>query len=55
MSTVKNGVSGRSRKRILSDSVTEFSVTDFVYEVRLYCNIFSVVERSMEGRFGGIV
>uniref|UniRef100_A0A8C4L2Y0 2-phosphoxylose phosphatase 1 n=1 Tax=Equus asinus asinus TaxID=83772 RepID=A0A8C4L2Y0_EQUAS len=49
VSTAKNGVSGRSRKRILPDPVTEPPVTDPVYEARLYCNIPSVAERSMEG------
>uniref|UniRef100_A0A8C9AN67 2-phosphoxylose phosphatase 1 n=1 Tax=Prolemur simus TaxID=1328070 RepID=A0A8C9AN67_PROSS len=45
----KNGVSSKSRKRIMPDPVTEPPVTDPVYEALLYCNIPSVAERSMEG------
>lgn len=50
VSTAKNGVSSKSRKRIMPDPVTEPPVTDPVYEALLYCNIPSVAERSMEGR-----
>lgn len=50
VSTAKNGVSSKSRKRIMPDPVTEPPGTDPVYEALLYCNIPSVAERSMEGR-----
>ncbi|PNJ36300.1 PXYLP1 isoform 14, partial [Pongo abelii] len=49
VSTAKNGVSSKSRKRIMPDPVTEPPVTDPIYEALLYCNIPSVAERSMEG------
>ncbi|XP_012292486.2 2-phosphoxylose phosphatase 1 isoform X1 [Aotus nancymaae] len=49
VSAAKNGVSSKSRKRILPDPATEPPVTDPVYEALLYCNIPSVAERSMEG------
>ncbi|KAL4678109.1 hypothetical protein H8959_020783 [Pygathrix nigripes] len=49
VSTAKNGVSSKSRKRIMPDPVTEPPVTDPVYEALLYCNIPSVAERSVEG------
>lgn len=50
VSVAKNGVSSKSRKRIMPDPVTEPPGTDPVYEALLYCNIPSVAERSMEGR-----
>lgn len=52
VSVAKNGVNGKSRKRIMPDPVTEPPVMDPVYEALLYCNIPSVAERSMEGRPG---
>lgn len=50
VSAAKNGVSSKSRKRIMPEPVTEPPGTDPVYEALLYCNIPSVAERSMEGR-----
>lgn len=50
VSTAKNGVSSKSRKRVMPEPVTEPPVTDPIYEALLYCNIPSVAERSMEGR-----
>lgn len=50
VSVAKNGVSSKSRKRIMPDPVTEPPGMDPLYEALLYCNIPSVAERSMEGR-----
>ncbi|XP_036188276.1 2-phosphoxylose phosphatase 1 isoform X1 [Myotis myotis] len=49
VSVAKNGVSSKSRKRIMPDPVTEPPGMDPLYEALLYCNIPSVAERSMEG------
>ncbi|XP_055977650.1 2-phosphoxylose phosphatase 1 [Sorex fumeus] len=49
LSSAKNAVSSKSRKRILPDPATEPPVLDPVNEALLYCNTPSVAERSMEG------
>ncbi|EPY76771.1 acid phosphatase-like protein 2 precursor [Camelus ferus] len=49
VSTAKNEVSSKSRKRIMPEPVTEPPGVDPVYEALLYCNTPSVAERSMEG------
>ncbi|XP_073916045.1 2-phosphoxylose phosphatase 1 isoform X3 [Castor canadensis] len=49
VSAAKDGVSSKSRKRLMPNPVTEPPVTDPVYEALLYCNIPSMAERSMEG------
>lgn len=49
LSSSKNAMNSKSRKRILPDPATEPPILDPIYEARLYCNTPSVAERSMEG------
>ncbi|XP_019359206.1 PREDICTED: 2-phosphoxylose phosphatase 1 isoform X2 [Gavialis gangeticus] len=40
----------KSRKRIMPDPLTEPPAIDPIYEARVYCNIPTITERSMEGQ-----
>lgn len=46
----EDGLSPKSRKRIMPDLLTEPPAIDPVYEARVYCNIPTIAERSMEGK-----
>uniref|UniRef100_A0A8B9NI46 2-phosphoxylose phosphatase 1 n=1 Tax=Accipiter nisus TaxID=211598 RepID=A0A8B9NI46_9AVES len=45
----EDGLNPKSRKRIMPDLLTEPPAIDPVYEARVYCNIPTIAERSMEG------
>uniref|UniRef100_A0A8B9FNY0 2-phosphoxylose phosphatase 1 n=1 Tax=Amazona collaria TaxID=241587 RepID=A0A8B9FNY0_9PSIT len=45
----EDGLSTKSRKRIMPDLLTEPPAIDPVYEAHVYCNIPTIAERSMEG------
>ncbi|KAG6935247.1 2-phosphoxylose phosphatase 1 [Chelydra serpentina] len=45
----EDGLNPKSRKRIMPDPLTEPPAIDPIYEARVYCNIPSITERSMEG------
>ncbi|KAK2538275.1 Pxylp1 [Columba guinea] len=47
----EDGLNPKSRKRIMPDLLTEPPVIDPVYEARVYCNIPTIAERSMEAVF----
>lgn len=46
----EDGLNPKSRKRIMPDLLTEPPAIDPVYEARVYCNIPTIAERSMEGK-----
>lgn len=46
----EDGLNPKSRKRIMPDLLTESPAIDPVYEARVYCNIPTIAERSMEGK-----
>uniref|UniRef100_A0A8C3I301 2-phosphoxylose phosphatase 1 n=1 Tax=Chrysemys picta bellii TaxID=8478 RepID=A0A8C3I301_CHRPI len=45
----EDGLNPKSRKRIMPDPLTEPPAIDPIYEARVYCNVPSITERSMEG------
>lgn len=47
----EDGLNPKNRKRIMPDPLTEPPPIDPIYEAKFYCNIPSIPERSMEGKF----
>ncbi|EMP37297.1 Acid phosphatase-like protein 2 [Chelonia mydas] len=45
----EDGLNPKSRKRIMPDPLTEPPAIDPIYEARVYCNVPSITESSMEG------
>lgn len=46
----EDGLSTKSRKRIMAGLLTEPPAIDPVYEAHVYCNIPTIAERSTEGK-----
>ncbi|XP_019388624.1 PREDICTED: 2-phosphoxylose phosphatase 1 [Crocodylus porosus] len=46
----EDALNPKSRKRIMPDPLTEPPAIDPIYEARVYCNIPTITERSMEGQ-----